>query len=43
MMVDSLRKNDSPVAFNDADEDGQVDEAAERFIRRFYNDRIRGN
>ena len=43
MMVDSLRINDSPVAFNDADEDGQVDEAAERFIRRFYNDRIRGN
>ncbi|KAJ9559683.1 hypothetical protein OSB04_004843 [Centaurea solstitialis] len=42
-MVDPLKIKDSPLAFSDRDEDGQVDEAAENFIRRFYNDRRREN
>ena len=43
-MVDPLRIKESPLAFNDhGGEDGQVDEAAERFITRFYNDRRREN
>ncbi|KAI3684228.1 hypothetical protein L6452_33449 [Arctium lappa] len=41
-MVEHLRIKDSPLAaLSRGDEDGQVDEAAERFIRRFYNDRRR--
>ncbi|KAI3684226.1 hypothetical protein L6452_33447 [Arctium lappa] len=41
-MVERLRIKDSPlVALSRGDEDGQVDEAAERFIRRFYSDRRR--
>ncbi|GJS54471.1 ARID DNA-binding domain-containing protein [Tanacetum coccineum] len=37
-MVKELRITDSPFALNNGDEDGdQVDEAAEKFIMRFYN------
>ncbi|GKC37764.1 hypothetical protein Tco_1050148 [Tanacetum coccineum] len=37
-MVKELRITDSPFALNNCDEDGdQVDEAAEKFIMRFYN------
>ncbi|XP_024973217.1 uncharacterized protein LOC112511729 [Cynara cardunculus var. scolymus] len=42
-MVEPLSIKDSPLALIHGEEDGQVDEAAERFIRRFYNDRIREN
>ncbi|KAI3727260.1 hypothetical protein L1987_67072 [Smallanthus sonchifolius] len=38
-MVRQLRVTDSPFPLNSvADEDNHVDEAAERFIIRFYND-----
>ncbi|KAJ9559616.1 hypothetical protein OSB04_004776 [Centaurea solstitialis] len=45
VMVDPLRIKESPLVFNDhaGSEDGQVDEAAERFIMRFYNDRRHEN
>ncbi|KAI3684227.1 hypothetical protein L6452_33448 [Arctium lappa] len=44
LMVEHLRIKDSPLAaLSRGDEDGQVDEAAERFIRRFYSDRKREN
>ncbi|GJT42121.1 ARID DNA-binding domain-containing protein [Tanacetum coccineum] len=37
-MVKELRLTDSPFALNNGEEDGdQVDEAAEKFIMRFYN------
>ncbi|GKD31393.1 hypothetical protein Tco_1242171 [Tanacetum coccineum] len=37
-MVKQLRITDSPFALSNGDEDGnQVDEAAEKFIMRFYN------
>ncbi|GJV80879.1 hypothetical protein Tco_1516749 [Tanacetum coccineum] len=37
-VVKELRITDSPFALNNGDEDGdQVDEAAEKFIMRFYN------
>nr|XP_043637636.1 uncharacterized protein LOC122608605 [Erigeron canadensis] len=37
---EQLMRMDSPAAYNE-DKDDCVDEAAENFIRRFYNDRIR--
>nr|GEU77751.1 hypothetical protein [Tanacetum cinerariifolium] len=39
----SDRITDSPMPVTNGGEDGQVDEAAEEFIRRFYNDRRREN
>ncbi|KAI3727257.1 hypothetical protein L1987_67069 [Smallanthus sonchifolius] len=37
-VVRQLRVTDSPFPVNNVDEDNRVDEAAERFISRFYND-----
>ncbi|KAI3786096.1 hypothetical protein L1987_45223 [Smallanthus sonchifolius] len=37
-VVRQLRVTDSPFPVNNVDEDNHVDEAAERFISRFYND-----
>ncbi|XP_022867552.1 uncharacterized protein LOC111387240 [Olea europaea var. sylvestris] len=42
-IVRQLRITDSPFPLRDADEDNQVDEAAEEFIKRFYNDLRRQN
>lgn len=42
-IVRQLRITDSPFPLRDADEDNQVDEAAEEFIQRFYNDLRRQN
>ncbi|KAJ9559618.1 hypothetical protein OSB04_004778 [Centaurea solstitialis] len=43
-VVEPLRIEDSPIALiSHGDKDEQVDEAAERFIMRFYNDRIHEN
>ncbi|KAL2539209.1 hypothetical protein Adt_00187 [Abeliophyllum distichum] len=42
-MVRQLRITDSPFPLRDADEDNHVDEAAEDFIKRFYNDLRRQN
>lgn len=36
-MVKQLRITDSPFSVSNGDEDGEVDEAAEKFIMRFYN------
>nr|GEV81481.1 hypothetical protein [Tanacetum cinerariifolium] len=38
-----MRITDSPIPVTNGGEDGQVDEAAEKFIRRFYNDLRREN
>ncbi|GKA78401.1 ribonuclease H-like domain-containing protein [Tanacetum coccineum] len=38
-----LSITDSPMQVTNGGEDGQVDEAAEKFIRRFYNDLRREN
>nr|GEU77749.1 hypothetical protein [Tanacetum cinerariifolium] len=38
-----MRITDSSMPVTNGGEDGQVDEAAEEFIRRFYNDRRREN
>lgn len=37
-MVRQLRITDSPFPLRDVDEDSQVDEAAEKFIQKFYKD-----
>ncbi|KAL7605348.1 hypothetical protein Lser_V15G18089 [Lactuca serriola] len=42
-MVRQLRITDSPFPLNSVHEDNQVDEAAEQFISRFYNDLRRQN
>ncbi|CAH1420187.1 unnamed protein product [Lactuca virosa] len=42
-MVRQLRITDSPFPLNGVEEDNQVDEAAEQFISRFYNDLRRQN
>ncbi|KAI3737657.1 hypothetical protein L2E82_27666 [Cichorium intybus] len=42
-MVKQLRITDSPFPLSNGDEDGHVDDAAERFIMRFYNDLRRQN
>ncbi|KAJ9559684.1 hypothetical protein OSB04_004844 [Centaurea solstitialis] len=41
--VRELRITDSPFPLSNGDEDGKVDEAAEKFITRFYNDLRRQN
>ncbi|GJT17350.1 retrovirus-related pol polyprotein from transposon TNT 1-94 [Tanacetum coccineum] len=38
-----IRTKDSPMPVTNGGEDGYVDEAAEKFIRRFYNDLRREN
>ncbi|CAN4089012.1 unnamed protein product [Withania somnifera] len=40
-MVRQLRITDSPFPLKDVEEDSQVDEAAEKFISRFYRDLMR--
>ncbi|KAL2539207.1 hypothetical protein Adt_00185 [Abeliophyllum distichum] len=42
-MVRQLRITDSPFPLQDVDEDNRVDEAAEKFIMKFYNDLRRQN
>ncbi|KAI3671590.1 hypothetical protein L1987_52001 [Smallanthus sonchifolius] len=42
-VVRQLRVTDSPFPFCNVDEDNHVDEAAEQFIIRFYNDLQRKN
>ncbi|KAI3737655.1 hypothetical protein L2E82_27664 [Cichorium intybus] len=42
-MVKQLRITDSPFSVSNGDEDGEVDEAAEKFIMRFYNGLRREN
>ncbi|KAM0032070.1 hypothetical protein Hdeb2414_s0016g00471001 [Helianthus debilis subsp. tardiflorus] len=42
-MVRQLRVSDSPFPLSNMDEDSHVDEAAEQFIKRFYNDLRRQN
>ncbi|MFS7906188.1 hypothetical protein Hanom_Chr01g00056351 [Helianthus anomalus] len=42
-VVRQLRVSDSPFPLSNVDEDSHVDEAAEKFINRFYNDLRRQN
>ncbi|KAL7616142.1 uncharacterized protein LOC111900099 [Lactuca sativa] len=42
-MVKQLRITDSPFPLSNGEEDGHVDEAAEKFIMRFYNNLKRQN